>query len=191
VVPLERVDPILEAARSPEARRGLGTRRAIYQRLLLTRDLIRLWDQVGKHVAEPHRKLKRQSSAEELDHDLLEISALLKQFPPCLGHAGQPGYMVVSLEKQEILETFKTMDFPQRQSLSLDWQAGRNLLQAHVAFLRQENRALRRLTLRQRADRVASALLYERPGWVMLGLALTALTIAIVLTYLPPFGLGK
>ncbi len=187
--PMERIDPILEAARCPEARRGLGSRRAIYQRLLLTRRLVQLWDQIGKHVSSPHRKLKRASSAEELDHDLAQFSFWLRLFPPCLGHAGQPGYLVVSLEKQEIFETFQTMDFQQRQSLSVDWQAGRKLLQAHVAFLRQENHTLRRLTFPQRIRRGASALLFDRPGLVLLGLALTALTIAIGLSYLP-LGLG-
>jgi hypothetical protein len=185
--PLERIDPILEAARCPEARRGLGTRRAIYQRLLLTRKLLRLWDQVGKHVSSPQRKLKRQSSAQELDHDLLDIIALLKQFPPRLGQAGQPGFLVVALEKQQIFQTFQTMDLPQRQSLSQDWQAGRKLLRAHVAFLGKENRALRRQTLGQRTGRIFSALLFDRPGAVLLGISLTALAVALLLSSL---GLG-
>src|SRR5262245_61263310 len=38
------VDPIVESAQqSPQARRGLATRRALYRRVALTRHLLRLW----------------------------------------------------------------------------------------------------------------------------------------------------
>src|SRR5262249_24879530 len=50
-------DRIFEMARpSPEARRGLGTRRALYRRILTTRRLLRAWNRAGKYLARPKRK---------------------------------------------------------------------------------------------------------------------------------------
>ncbi len=177
-----KVDPILEAARCTEARRGLGSRSAILRRLLLTRQLLRLWDQVGAVVAVPKKGLS-QSLAEKLDRVLAEIERLLKGFPSCLGRAGQPGYQVVSLAAMQLWLTFKNMDLLQRQSLSTDWQAGRKLLQAHVAFLKEEARALKRQSLWQRLARFGWSLCTDRLGLVLFLLALLALNIAIWRTY--------
>lgn len=183
---LERIDPILEAARSPEARRGLGSPRALYRRIRLTRHLLQLWEQAGKYLATPQKRLKRQAAAEELDHTLAEIVATLPRFPPRLGQAGQPGYLVVSLTHQVILETFQTLDLNQRQALSQDWLAGNQLLRAHRAFLRQELKTLRQQTFAQRLARRLRSLV-EEPGVLLFLLALLTLSIAIWRTF---FGSG-
>src|SRR5262245_15642529 len=51
-------DPVFDAAHSsPEARRGLGTRRALYQRTVTTRKLLRLWERAGRYIGKAGRKL--------------------------------------------------------------------------------------------------------------------------------------
>jgi len=180
---VERVDPILEAARSPEARRGLGSRRSLYRRIQKTRHLLQLWEQAGKYLATPEKRLKRQASALELDQTLAEIQNLLPRFRPRLGQAGQPGYLVVSLAHQEILETFQALDLNQRQALSQDWLAGKLLLQAHRAFLRQEAKGRRRQTFRQRLVRRVRGLV-ERPVTTLLWVACLAISVALVQTLL-------
>jgi hypothetical protein len=183
---MERVDPIQEAARSTEAQFGLGTRAAILRRLRLTRRLIHHWKRVGKFVSMPQRRLRRQSAANELDVELSLVMKLLRDFPPILGQAGQPGYQVATLSTMHLLVTFQNMDFSQRQQLSLDWHAGRKLLIAHGRFVRQRGRDLRNATPWQRLWRGVSALLFGRPGFVLLVLGLVALTLALWQTFWSP-----
>lgn len=185
VLPQERIDPILEAARCAEARRGLSSRPAILRRLRLTRQLLRLWDRVGKLVSSPHKRLKRPAQAEEIDRDLAEIESLLRGFPSCLGHAGQPGYQVVSLASMQLWLTFQNMDFQQRQSLSADWTAGRKLLRAYVQMLGEEGRALKRQTLPQRLAHLGWTLCNDRLGLVLFLIALLALNLAVWRSYFP------
>src|SRR5438552_2311156 len=103
-VPPEPLDPFLEAARSSQlARRGLGTKRALYYRIARTRALLRVWDQVGKFLNDPSRRLKRPSEARQMLEQLASIRRLLENFPPLLGEAGQPGYLVIALARQQII----------------------------------------------------------------------------------------
>src|SRR5205807_2573282 len=76
--PPEPPDPMLEAARSSRsARRGLGTKRALYYRMARTRALLRAWDQAGKYLNHPERRLKRPAEARELLERLSAIRELL------------------------------------------------------------------------------------------------------------------
>src|SRR5947208_2201384 len=44
----ELVDPVIAAAQqSSRARRGLGTKRALYARVVATRKLLRVWERLG------------------------------------------------------------------------------------------------------------------------------------------------
>jgi len=181
-IPQERIDPILEAARCTEARRGLGSWSAIRRRLRLTLQLLHLWDRVGQVVSSPKKGLKRPQ-AEEMDRNLAEMATLLKGFPPCLGRAGQPGYQVMNLAAMELLLTFQNMDLQQRHSLSTDWQAGRKLLRTYIAFLKEEARALKRQTLWQSLARFGWSLCTDRLGLVLFFVALLALNIAIWRSY--------
>jgi hypothetical protein len=181
--PAERLDPVVEAARSPQARRGLGTRRSLLRRIKLTRHLLQAWNQTGKLLSAPPRKLKRMA-AEELDNDLSEISNLLERFPPRLGQAGQPGYLVLSLVHQDLQETFQSLNQGQRDALRLDWEAGQKLLTSHRDFLREEVQQLRHQTVRQRLGHAARCFFRDQPGILLLLLALLALNVAIWRTWI-------
>lgn len=177
--PLERIDPIQEVARCAIARFNLGTRNGVYNRLLLTRRLIQHWETIGKYVKFPERKLNRKSAANELDYELSVVGDLLKEFPPILGQAGQPGYQVMTLATMQLLKTFQNMDLLQRQSLSLDWYSGRNLLRSHTRFVRNRGKELRKANKFQRFLSGISSILFERIGLILVLIALVALNLAI------------
>jgi hypothetical protein len=182
------IDPVVEAARSaPAARRGLGTKRALYRRLARTRRLARAWELAGKYLAWPKRRLTRPAEAKELTAVLEATRDALQDFPPLLGEAGQPGYLVLTLARQPaVVPTFQALLSSQREALARDWWAGRTFLQAHREFLRQELRTLRRKGLLYRGARALRSFLSEHPGGVLVLLALLALNGVLWLAILAP-----
>jgi hypothetical protein len=175
-----------EAARSsPLARRGLGTRRALFRRMIITRRLLRAWERAGQYLNQPEWRLTRVREAKELVRLLRRVGDLLKEFPPFLGEVGQPGFWVASLARQEIIvPIFRALVHGQRQTLARDWRDGRVLLLAHRCFLHDECRALRRASVWGRGRRAIQFLFRDHPSlYVPVGLlALVALThLAILL----------
>jgi hypothetical protein len=181
--PAEPIDPLREAAQSGPARRGIATRRALYQRIARTRHLLRVWSGLGKYLSSPKRRLNRAVEGPELVRDLEEITDLLRGFPPLLGEAGQPGYLVLALTQVDTVKVFQSFSPHQREALTRDWRAGTKLLLAHRDFLRQELRALRQRPLRQRLLHATWSLLIDQPGTVLLLLALLAVNVALWRTY--------
>jgi hypothetical protein len=183
-VPKEPVDHAAEAARSKPARRGLGTTRALYQRVVATRRLLRVWELAGKYLAAPDHRLTRRSEAIDLIRQMNQLRELLEEFPPLLGKAGQSGYLVASLARQQlIVPTFQTMGPSQRETLSRDWNAGRHLLLAHRDFLRQEMRALRRRSALGRFIRAVRASINDHPGIVLVVLSVLAVLTVVLRTF--------
>jgi hypothetical protein len=182
-LPLEPNDPIQEAAQSAAARRGIATRRSLYQRIARTRRLLRLWNELGKYLSVPKRRLSRSADGPELLRLLDEITALLKSFPPLLGEAGQPGYLVLALTQVDTVKVFQSFSPHQREALSRDWHAAVKLLTSHRHFLRQELRAMRQRSFGQRLLRATWTLIVEQPGTVLLLLALLAINVALWRTY--------
>jgi hypothetical protein len=179
----EPIDPVLEAAQSGAARKGIGTKRALYYRIARTRRLLRVWTNLGKFLNSPKRRLNRATEGPELVGLLAEIGALLKAFPPLLGEAGQPGYLVLALAQVDTVKVFQSFSAHQREALTRDWRAGIKLLLAHRDFLRQELRALRKRTPGQRLARACYAVLTDQPGTLLLLLALLAINVALWRTY--------
>src|SRR5262249_457734 len=170
------LDPALEAARSGPARRGLGTKRALYQRISRTRQLIRAWVQSGKYLGDVRYRLTEKTQAIDLVRQLTLIPQQLHDFPALLGQAGQPGYLVIALARQpEIVKTFTALSPSQRKSYVRDWQAGLTLLAAYRLFLREELWKLRRQT---RFGRMLRALAGVFPDFPLLWLLLLAVAAA-------------
>ncbi len=184
VTPVEKeataLDAIVAAAQtSRRATRGLGTKRALYYRLTRTRALLHAWEAVGEYLGQPQRRLNRPSEARRLIGQLNTIRQLLASFPPLLGEAGQPGYLVVSLARQQVIvPTFQSLLPSQREALARDWNAAQRLLLAHKDFLRQEIRALRRKPFLSRLMRPVLSFLDEHPVGLLVCLGLVALGIA-------------
>ncbi len=181
--PAEPVDPAVEAARSRPARRGLASKRALYRRVASTRRLLAEWNQVGKYLASPRRRLGRASEVKSLLAQLEEVRTLLRTFPPLLGEAGQPGYLILTLSDMADVPMFQSLTGQQREALSRDWKAAQKLLMAHRDFLRQEIRTQRRWTFKERLSRRLRGLVADEPGTVLLLLALLALNVALWRTY--------
>ena len=160
--PLDAVsppDPAKEAARnSPDARRGLGTKRQLYHRLATTRQLINAWKRTGRYLAHPDRRLTRLAEANDLIQEFADIQELLKQFPPLMGEAGQPGYLVLALTKQpSVVPLFRGLSEDQREALARDWNAALDVLMQHRDFLREEVRSLRKKSRLARVIRATRA----------------------------------
>jgi hypothetical protein len=173
-------DPVFETARtSIEAKRGLGTKRALYHRLALTRQLYRAWDAAGKYLGQPRRRLRAGEDI-ELASLLTELAEILAEFPAFLGQPGQPGQHVAALVRQQaVVATFKMLDVHQRDALAKDWIAGRTLLASHRQFLRHELQALRKRTWWGRTVRAVRAALNDHPGYVIAAVGLVALLVAL------------
>jgi hypothetical protein len=166
----EPVDPALEAARSWPARRGLGTKRAIYTRISRARRLIRAWVQAGKFLGDQRFQITQKPEAIDLVRQLTIIRQQLQDFPPLLGQAGQPGYLVIALARQpEIVKTFLALSPAQRRGYVRDWQAGLTFLAAYRLFLREELTAMRRRSRLGRMLLGMKSMIVEHPGlWLLL-----------------------
>ena len=176
--PPEPVDPVLESARSAPVRRGIGTRRALYRRVAKTRQLLRLWHKMRRHLADPEKRLSKQDAA-ELKKLIEEAEEAVEDFP-LLGEAGQPGYLIISLTTLDRARDLRNLTPRERESLERDWQAGLRFLEGHRKFMREELRAYRRCGWGARLVRAARSMLNEQPvcAAVVL-LALVAVTIAV------------
>jgi hypothetical protein len=176
----ERTEPAIETAQTAaRARRGLGTKQALYHRVAQTRKLLRAWEQAGRYLANPLRRLQRPAEATHLMRQLRTIRELLRGFPRLLGQAGQPGYLVVALSRQQVVvPTFASLLPSQREALARDWKAGHHLLTAHRQFLRAELRAMRRKSPWRWGVRAVRAFINDHPGLVLLILGALALLVA-------------
>jgi hypothetical protein len=160
--------------------RGLATKRALYARLVQTRQLLWVWNQTGRYLNDPTRTSMRPAAATAFIRLMQALRDLLRGFPRLLGEAGQPGYLVLALARQQMIVPMLLTLLPsQREALGRDWQAGRNLLTTHLHYLRQELRTLRRRSWLARAYRVVRAALNQRSDLLLLILALAALNLAL------------
>jgi hypothetical protein len=169
---------------SPEARRGLYSRRALYQRVIRTRRLLWAWQQVGKYLGKPNRLVTRPAEAEEMTRLLHWIARALRSYPPLLGQAGQPGYHVVALaRRQQLLPVFQAYLPSQRQTLARDWQAGLALLKGHRQFLHGELHSWRHRGSVGRAVRTFRSTLKEYAGSLLGLVSLAAVVIVLNRSY--------
>jgi hypothetical protein len=178
----EKVDPAVEAARSyGEARRGTGTKRSLYRRLAATRRLQRAWEEAGKYLGAPQRRLARPAEATELIQQLQAIRTALEDVPPLLGQAGQAGYAVVALARQATpVPIFQILYPSQRETLAQHWKSGLVLLKTYREYLRQEIQSLRQQNWFGRRIRQVRTLLVGQSVTVLLLLmALLALGVAL------------
>jgi hypothetical protein len=171
----EDVDPETLLARdSVEARRGLGTLPALIERIGLTRAFLLAWNQAGKYLSDPAKKLTRSAEDGDLLRRLNKVFELTADFPAILGHPGQPGYRVAAMGRlQMTAEMFKMLDKNQRLELARDWHAGQRVLLAHRRYLRAQFKLVRRRGPVRRTLEAIRGALNDHPGWVATGVLVT------------------
>jgi hypothetical protein len=159
---------------------AVHTRRELYFRIARTRQIQHLWGRVGRYLNSPHRRLTKPSEATELIQHTQALPVLIQSFPSRLGLAGQPGYLVLALARQQlIVPTLQTLLHSQRIALARDWEAGQKFLVEQYKLLRSQSRLLRRRTPRDHMVRVTRSVLNNHPGLVVLSLSLLALNVAL------------
>jgi hypothetical protein len=141
-VEVPKTDPSQEAAQSPATRHGLSTRRGLYQRVLQTRHLQRLWHSMGKYLDDPERRFTG-TDAREFYKLVEEVESAADDFP-LIGDPGQPGQYILTLGQFDHSRTLRGLTQGQRELLRTDWQSGLTFLDAHRDFLRTEIGAFRR-----------------------------------------------
>jgi len=176
--PAARTPPNTPLYEPSRWRRGLGTRRALYRRIAWHRQLHSAWLGAGKYLNRPSRLLHRPAEATDFIEQMQTMRTQLKMLP-LFGEAGQPGYLVLTLARQQmIVPTLQTLLPSQRQALARDWQAGLGVLNSQRAFLRQETRALRQRSRWRQGLRVVVTSVLEHPGTLVLLIAWAALNVA-------------
>jgi hypothetical protein len=177
-------DLLYESARaSLEARRGIGTIGALIERIDHTRRLLWAWDQAGKYLNRSSRRLSRLAEQNDLNRCLEKIGEQVEHFPRILGQPGQAGYRIIAMARLEMTGVmFNMLDPHQREALARDWNAGRAVLLVHRQFLRKEFRQARRSGILGRAARAVRGALNDHPSWVLFGIALVTLAVALFYT---------
>jgi hypothetical protein len=141
---------------------------------------MRLWDQVGRYLARPKRRLAKSAEDGDLTRRLTRMDRQLLDFPRLLGQAGQPGYRVVMLAREEhVAEAFKALGPDERETLALDWKIARGVLAAHLQFVRKKVKTLRRLKWWKRLLRPGRVWVNDHPGWALAAVLFAFLFIAL------------
>ena len=183
-VEIPKADPAHEAAQSPATRHGLATRRGLYQRVLQTRHLQRLWHRMGRYLDDPERRFS-SIDARELYKLVEEVEAAADDFP-LIGDPGQPGHYILTLGQFDRSRTLRNLTHGQRELLRTDWKSGLTFLESHRDFLRDEIAHFRRRSRFSGLRHVLNAAFRDYPmvSYLILGGTL-ALAIALVKTSIP------
>lgn len=129
---------------SKAARAGLATIPAVVRRASETRRVLRAWNDAGRWLNVPKRRIQKPADDHDLARRLDAVKAALDDFVPILGQPGSPGYRVAATVRSP-LNSFlvRGMDLPHRELLALDWVNGRNVLLMYRRFLLEKIKALR------------------------------------------------
>jgi len=175
-VPIEELQRLAQS--SPQVCKGINTLHAVQQRLTLTQQLLRAWEELAVYLQDPERPLKR-NEAVEMYRKLERIEEDLVDFP-LLGESGQPGYLILSLTRLNKSKNIVNLDLIQRDSLARDWLAVQAFLEAHLEFLHRRALEVRSQGWFQGCLLCGRALLNEQPLAALLVLGvLVALGIAV------------
>jgi hypothetical protein len=176
--PVEQAAPLPTPA-IPVELDAVHTRRDLYFRIARTRQIQQLWARVGVHLDNPRHRLTRPAQAAHLIQHMQVLPRLIQSFPSRLGQAGQPGYLVLALARQQlIVPTLQTLLPSQRLALARDWEAGKQYLMEQYSLLRSQSRTLRRRSPWNHLVRLTRSVLNNHPGLVVLSLSLLALNVA-------------
>jgi hypothetical protein len=169
------------ATDSDEATSNLGTLDAVIARVEVTRHLLHLWDKLGKNLHAMPKKTSPKES-ELFAARLAEIAEVMQEYPAILGQPGKPGYRVIVQARLKLpLGTVRALAEEPRADLLFDWQAGRQVLLAHRRYLKQMFKSMRHRTAVGLMLHAVRATLNDYPWLTLLGVALLAAVIGVVI----------
>jgi hypothetical protein len=184
VVQPEPVDPLAReieyALASRAARRGLATRRQLFERVWLTRQLVREWQLIGKTLARLGNQPRRPADEADLGEGLHAVAEYLRDFPRLLGRPGMPGYRVTALRRQRpMCKAIQELEPEQRKTLVKDWLAGHTLLLGYRRTLLRELRRRRRSSGPSQAVATTRAWISDNAGMVLTVLGVAVLIVLV------------
>ncbi len=157
-----------------------ATRRALYHRIARIRRVLRVWEALGDCLRDSTGRVTRSPDAALFAQHCAALAALARSLPSRLGSAGQTGYLVVALARQQVVvSTFQSLLSGQREALARDWIAGQAQLQHELATLRAAARTSRKKASLRRSIGRPVAFLAGRPGIVLFALGCLALLVAL------------
>jgi hypothetical protein len=160
-----------------------ANRRAIYHRLARVRRLLRAWRGFEQHLSDPAWRVARPGDAVSLTTCCAELATLARSLPEGVGNAGEPGYLVMALARQQVVvPTFQALLPSQREALARDWSAGLDQLHRQLAALRRATRTLRKKSPFRRTATHILTFLSHHPSFILLLLGVLALLIAALRT---------
>jgi hypothetical protein len=161
--------------------RPKSPRRAIYAELARVRKVLRVWERARPYLTDTDRTFTRRTDALALMGCLAELRPLLHTVSDLIAAPRRPGNLVAALARQRLqFDTFRSLLPDQRDALARDFRAAHYRLAGYYDDLRDE---VRRLTEKDWTRTVLNPLLRylaDRPEWLLLPVALSALAIAVV-----------
>jgi hypothetical protein len=186
-LPAQRMEPVPQAPQTaaessridPFRSRPPANRRSIYHRLARVRRLLRAWRGLEEALGDPAWRVARPADAASLIQRCAELAARARSLPAGVGSAGEPGYLVMALARQQVVvPTFQSLLPGQREALARDWAAGMTNLEQQLGALRTAARAVRKRFSPRLAAAGTMAWLSSHPGLILLLIACIALLIA-------------
>jgi len=161
------------------------TKSALYARIAQVRRLCLHWEQAGVYLNDSNRVLRRPAEATELIQHMNAIREIAWRTPKLVGQAGQAGYLVLALARQQmVVPTLQTLLPSQREALARDWRAGQERLREERHQLKREVHDFRKRSKWRHGLRLLAASLVRNPGLVLVLLSWLTLNIAMP-SYLP------
>jgi hypothetical protein len=147
------------------------------------RRLLRAWRGLEQHLGDAAWRVSRPGDAISLMTRCAELATQARTLPEGVGNAGEPGYLVMALARQQVVvPTFQSLLPGQREALARDWSTGLDQLHRQLAALRAATRTLRKKSpFRKRATHILTFLSLH-PSFVLLLLGVLALLIAALRT---------
>jgi len=176
----EEADDALPA-RTMAVKRPADPHRAIYADLVRVRRALTIWERLRLFVEEPERTFTRRTDTVAFMTCLSDLLPTLPSAADLVGTGSQPGHLIAALARQQlVVEMFRSLLPDQREALARDCRQAHLTLRDYYDDRRAE---IRTRTRRNFARRYWYPLLRElkmRPEWVLLGVGVTALSIALL-----------
>jgi hypothetical protein len=171
----------LEERPAPRLQRPQSPKRELYAELARVRRVLRVWERARPYLTDTDRTFSRRTDALALMGCLAELRPLLPTVTDLVGGPHRPGGIVAALARQRLMfETLRSLLPTQRDALAKDFRSAHYRLAGYYDDLRDEVRRKNKKDWTRTTLKPFLNYLIDRPEWVLLPFALTALAVAAV-----------